>query len=739
MSGVIRSVLPLALTIIGGVIGGPWGAAIGSFIGSVAVATVLKPKVPNAPEAQAQTVGLDLGELGREAVFGMALTGGGMVDAFNWGGKYGTDWEALVIALADHRCEELVGFYINDEYHAFTGNGLVSGFNGKLYLKWYPGTEDQAVGDDMLAHGGYGANDNLAGISYVLASYMADASDEKNPTWTGGRPRFAFLLKGARIYQARKDSTVPGGSGPHRWNDPATWEWSDNPIDCRYAWVRGLYACDRIDQPGQLLIGRGLSAAEAPPENVAAPANICDELVAKAGGGSERRYRIGAVINALDQFDTVEAKFASACAGVILQPEGAIEIEPGHAKAPVKYITDADMVVGKPIAFSDFRSEADDEWCNTVIPRYVEPSQRWADHGAPIRRNTADLIADGGSRENTLQLPFVTSGTQAQRCGEIARRLGRLLRTATITLGPRFSELEEGDWIVWTSARRTKGLPVMWRIEAYALDEARQITIQLREINSTVYSWTAVDEIAPGATAEAQTPPDGYGVPDVGSWSLAGVSVGADGATQPGLTFSGAVEDLYVSAVRFEYRLFDTGNGPSDNWIDAGIAAPAVTARTLTSVESGQEYEGAVSYTFPQGQPGERLVLGPVTAGSLTVPGTTRGAHRLLSRTVAFPFSSDDTHIYISAFTGTIDTAETISFPGSALSGLDSGQSYGIFWSLSGSSYSAVAAPALSSMADSNLVFFEWWSTSDGGVYPPGETPPPGGGGDGYTPRTPEV
>ena len=48
-------------------------------------------------------------------------------------------------------------------------------------------------------------------------------------------------------------------------------------------------------------------------------------------------------------------------------------------------------------------ARADTEWVNTVIPRYVEPNQRWSDHAANLRRVEDDVIADEGSREQSSQ------------------------------------------------------------------------------------------------------------------------------------------------------------------------------------------------------------------------------------------------------------------------------------------------------------------------------------------------
>lgn len=694
---------------------------------------------------QADVLTLTIGESPREALFGEALTGGGMMDAFNWGGKYGTDWEAVVILLADHKCDALVGFYVNDTYYTFTGNGAVAGFEGNLFVKWYDGSEDQGVGDDMLNFGGYTLADNFGGCSYVLASYRADKSDAKHPMWSAGRPRFSWLVRGKRCYIARKDSTV-GGSGSHRWNDPTTWEWTDNPIDCRYNWARGIFACDRVDQPDQLLIGRGLSAIEAPPENTFWRANICDEAVALAGGGSEKRYTIGTVIKADDEFIATEEMFAAACAGVITQPEGSVEIEPGHAKAPVAYITDDDILTGSTVTFTDFRSEADEEWVNTVIPRYIEPSQKWADHGAPIRRDYVDVLADKGPREATLSLIGVTSGTQAQRCGEIRRRMGRLLCTGSKTLGPRFAGLEEGDWIVYTSQRRTKGVPITLRIEAFSLEEKWQNSIVERQIAASVFTWSTADEIAPGAVAVQQIPPTLGGAPDPGDWILTGTTITAAGGTIPALLLSGSLNDEYATSALVEVRQvailmnedgtpiltedeeYILGEADPSAWTTEASLPPGTTTRAISNgIAPGQAYQVSIRYVV-RDTISDPLILGPVVAGSLELP---RSAHLIRSQTVPFPISSDDTSISILAFWATLDDSRTIILPAGSLPGLTSATSYGVFWSMATSTYMATPYPSLAEWASRDNVFLRWQSTSNGGVFVPGDPAPPGDGGDG--------
>ena len=104
--------------------GGTLTAALiagGLSLAGSAVTLLMAPKARGQEERQASETTLQLGEGPRQVLFGRAAVAGSLLDAFNYGGKYGTDWEVLLIALADHECEALEGFYVNDEYVAFAG------------------------------------------------------------------------------------------------------------------------------------------------------------------------------------------------------------------------------------------------------------------------------------------------------------------------------------------------------------------------------------------------------------------------------------------------------------------------------------------------------------------------------------------------------------------------------------------------------------------------------------------
>ena len=115
-------------------------------------------------------------------------------------------------------------------------------------------------------------------------------------------------MPGARLYDPRLDSTN-GGSGPHRWNNPGTWEWSGNPAICDYNFRRGFY------RNGQRLLGMGVPGTDLLTDHYVAAANICDETVTE--GGSQPRYTCGVVVPDDAEWRTACESFRAAMAGEV--------------------------------------------------------------------------------------------------------------------------------------------------------------------------------------------------------------------------------------------------------------------------------------------------------------------------------------------------------------------------------------------------------------------------------------
>lgn len=587
---------------------------------TIVAQAVVDLTAPKIPARQASETTLQLGEVPRGALFGEMFTAGSLVDGFDYGGKYGTDWEVLVIRLADHKCDSLTGFYVNDTWVPYVGDGNYPQFDEHHFSLWFRSdTSTQALPSEITTYGpGWSSADTGESGCDVVVAYLADLPDAKHPAWPGGRPHFGFVVKGKLCYDPRLDSTVSGGSGSHRWEDPSTWEWSENPAVCRYNWVRGIYANDAVDDPTALLIGRGLTAAEAPPVNVFAPANLCDEAV-----DDGVRYRVAGPVYANQQFLEVEEMFAVATAGSVVTHEGSVELEPGQSKSVVATITDDDLLVGSTVSYNErLLSESDESWVNSVVANYVEPGQQWQAHDAPVVRSNDDIVSDGAPKEASITLRLVKDVGQAQRIAEVQRRLGRLWGRASIVLGPRFCELEAGDWISWTSARRFGGGTITFRIEANSIDEKWQNTLTLREINADVFDGVFVPDDDQSVVTPTPAPPD-IGAPDDANWTLTAVTLDSPGASVPALEIAGdASDDTSASYIIFEYwendGVIDPVTDPDDPaWVGWATMPRSTTKVDITSVVGGRTYYAAVTYIV-SGIHGDRLVLGPVTVSDFS-------------------------------------------------------------------------------------------------------------------------
>lgn len=440
----------------------------------------------NVAERQASVTTLSLGETPREAVVGIACVGGSLIDAWNHGGKYGTDYVTRRVALADHVLDGLIGYYVDDTYYPFATNGVQPGFNGALQLTFVNATRDGAAPPGYMLQAGVGltSEDRCPSVAEIWATYKFD-----DQVWTRGHPGLKFVVRGLRTYDPRFDPQHGyTGPSPQTWEDVTTHRFSENAAVVRYNIQRGVFAVGRHGELQHLLIGRGLSADEAPAGRIIAAANVCDEIV-----NGRPRYTVGGAISSAQAHIEVEEMFAAATAGQIVQRDGGVEVEPGQAKAAVVTITDADLVAGEAISFDEFTPDTDGGRINTVIARYVEPSQIFKDHSGSVLRRQADIVEDGGPRELTLPLMLVTNREQADRCAEITRRGARLERRARIALVPMLlagrasAELEDGDIVAWQSNRYHEGATVRYRIEAYGVDEGWRNTLQLREMASSVF------------------------------------------------------------------------------------------------------------------------------------------------------------------------------------------------------------------------------------------------------------
>lgn len=450
----------------------------------------------------------------------------------------------LVVALGDCPCEAMTGLWVNGEEQVYdSGTGLTTRYGSNLYVKFYAGAEDQTADADLVTNssGRWTSTERGRGVAYayVRITYVASV-------WQGRQPTLLFKIKGAKLYDPRKDSTA-GGSGSHRWGDVSTYEWTDNPAIVRYNYRRGIWV------GGQRIAGMSTPASALPLADVIAAANVCDETVALKAGGTEKRYRCGGMISARSRHREVIADLAACVAGVEIDSGGEIKFAPGVAQSPVLSFTDDDLMAGEEVR--TWRKRTRRELVNSVYGSFRDPAQRFDQIALAPRRSSDDITSDAGALEQTYDLDLVTSGTQGQRVLEILRRRHRHQMGVRVTLRPRYSVLEAGDWVTWTSARYGFSSQTFEVVTAQRRNDL-SVDLVLRETSTSIYSWTAasdqIDQAAP-----PDLPSGTLGMATVSGLAVSNVVVTSDDGTyqRPGLhaEWSSPVDPSIV-ALDIEYR-----------------------------------------------------------------------------------------------------------------------------------------------------------------------------------------
>ena len=517
------------------------------------VSSLFRPKQKKAEGGVQSQIQIG-GDVPRSAIFGKQATAGHIV----YVNTYGTNNAMLdmVFAIGDGQHEGLSRVWVNGKEHGLTQPGVethyvVDDFDSKLTLTFVSGGEDQAALAALVTNAnpaGRWTNDHtLSGIAYIVARMQFDEKVFPNSI-----PQLLFEMEGLKLYDPRLDSTN-GGSGSHRWDNPSTWAYSENPAIQLYNYQRGIYL------NGERVLGMGLPAADLNTESYVAAANICDESVSLLAGGTEPRYRCGFNVSDGMQHSEVIDRFVEAMGGVIAERAGQYTVFAGVAQSSVVTITDGDLVVGKPRTYSAKKSRT--ERVNAVFGTYSNPDEQWKAVAFPAFTSDIAEADDGGERiAVNLDLAQVFSVTQSQRLAMIQRRLGRLQGTAEISLPFAFIRLEAGDWITWNSDRF--GFEKVWQVASARIEADQTIRVSLREIATSVFSWVSGDDeldvVQPGVGPSR--PPLAGGV---SSFAVAASSyVGESLSIFPTIraTWTG-IEDETVIAVLTEHRAGSSGDG----------------------------------------------------------------------------------------------------------------------------------------------------------------------------------
>ncbi|KQQ70927.1 hypothetical protein ASF70_18970 [Rhizobium sp. Leaf321] len=512
---------------------------------------------------------------------------------------YGTSNKYLeqIYVLSDFPCDGLSKIWAGGKQLKLLStdnkNYTVDGgdYEGRMSFVFYDGTQtaaDQGLVTNSNPVDRWKSVNVGSGICYLIVRLTYD--QEKLAQF----PEFFFEIRGARLYDFRRDSSI-GGSGAHRFGQYGTYEFSENPIVQDYNYRRGF------SWNGDLFLGMDMAEADLPFDRYVVAANLCDEIV-----DGEPRYRCSIIFDAdVDHGDNIDAVMTS-CGGIVVDGvEGSWPII-GSVQPIVETFTDDDLITTEPVSFQRRRSMA--ELTNSVSGTYLDPGNLWSPVGYDQQSNPTQVSLDRRTRDVQINFDTVRSKRQANQLASIYYNENRYEATADIVLRPRFQTVKVGDWVRWNSARYGDRVYIVRSrsIRALTSDGPRNVVLSLQERDAAIYAKA-------GLVAPVVPIPNGDPVylNELQDWAIiAVVATGADGRSYPAFRLSWSpIDDVTVQAVVFEWWV----DGAPQNKFRRRVEAD----ETIALVQEG--ILSVTDYKFRHKLVADRATswVGPVSATSI--------------------------------------------------------------------------------------------------------------------------
>ena len=496
MPFIVSAVTALAGAIGGVLAAGGIGAALIRIGGTLLLSYAAQALMPKPQLAlQARTVTVREPVMPRDMVYGRARKGGVIVFLNASGSK--DQFLDLVIVLAAHRVRAIGAIYFEGEL-ALNAAGVAQGrWVGKVTVQKRLGAANQSAFPALKAAlpDKWTENHRLRGCAaiHLRLTYDQDA-------FPGGIPNITVDLEGKDdIFDPRTE----------------TYGYSENPALC---------LADYMAHP-EFGIRAAIGAADGVDRmTLIEAANICDEEVAKIGGGSEPRYACNGVISLSEAPKVIIEGLLSAFAGRCAVSAGSWRIHAGAWREPTVALTsDHVREGGLTLATRVTMSQN----FNGVRGQFVSPENDWQPDDFPAYASAVYLGEDGGERVwRDISLPFTISASMAQRLAKI--ELERARRQMTVRLSGKLSAwvATVGD-VVTLSYARWGFAAKPFEVHGLSLDLSASgdgalllPELVLRETSPLVYDWSA-SEARIYAAAPRTSLPSARDIPPPGAPQVA--------------------------------------------------------------------------------------------------------------------------------------------------------------------------------------------------------------------------
>jgi hypothetical protein len=552
------------LTTVGVTVGAGIGGAILTYaVGYVATTLVtswavkaLSPK-PSSPadsmSSQGTLVNAREAAAPHDYIYGTVRKGGTITYLESTGAN--NNYLHMILTLAGHEVNAIGDIYIDDQIATLDGSGYVTSqsWASKIRIVKYTGSQTAAPALLLAESNQIDSNFVGNGIAYLYIRLEFDQD-----VFPNGIPLFTAVVQGKKVYDPRTSTT-------------------------------GFSANAALCMRDYLTDARGLGDAALNDTTFSASANVCDENVTLAAGGTEKRYTMNGVISADQAPGDILQQMMTCCAGTAFWGQGKWQLKVGYYTPAVKTLTLDDL--RGPIQLQTRQSMG--SIFNSVTGTFNDASQGYITVDYP-KLTSATFLAEDGSVDSPidLPLPFTTSAASAQRISKLTLYRGREQMTLSAEFGMAGFEVQVGDIVAFTNDRygwTAKEFEVIgWRFYANQDAGDLRVNLELRETSEAAFDWTAEES---AIISNNTNLPSAYFVETVGvsiSAELRLVNQQVVGALLIALTSSSEQADGYEVQYRKygETAWISLGMSASNNFEAIGVSDVAfdVRARAINAI-----------------------------------------------------------------------------------------------------------------------------------------------------------
>jgi len=370
----------------------------------------------------------------------------------------------VVVAIAGHEIDEVEKFYFNDVEVTIDGSGNVEAgqYKDRARIQYKLGAEDQTAFTDLVAEsdGKWTNNHRVRGRALV---YMRLEYDQN--VFINGVPNLSVVVRGKKVYDPRTETTV----------------WSANPALC----VTDYLTNNKFGMAA-------VYAEEIDEEALIAAANICDEDVAKVGGGTENRYEMHGSFATSSQPEDIINQMVFAMAGRCIWSGGVWRILAGAYYTPTLTFDEGDLRGGIKVQSLVSRRES----FNGVKGVFASVDDNYILSDFPPITSAAFVAKDNGEENlKSIELPFTTSASMAQRLAKIELLRARQQITVAMPMKLVGMKANVGDIVQINNTRMGWSSKPFEVVSAnIAFGETVGVDIDLREVSTDVYDWSTSEE-----------------------------------------------------------------------------------------------------------------------------------------------------------------------------------------------------------------------------------------------------